>query len=132
MDNNHLPLGYNLVGRKKIMILVTGGENVIEDANSTDYNAYGHQGMNLPPLQPGETRVQQLDTRTLQVCTAFKNIDPANNIIFTVGFGTNVNTALLQACATEPSFSYTASTNEHLYVDMTALGREVQLLLLRQ
>jgi hypothetical protein len=129
MDANGLPLNYNLPGRKKIMILVTSGANYMDDGNPNDYNAYGHQGGDLHSPHQAE-----MDTRTLTVCNAFKNIDPANNIIFTVGFGPpdTVNTPLLQACATSPDFSYTVSTNRGLYVAMTDMGREVQLMFLSQ
>jgi hypothetical protein len=134
MNTTGLPLDYNLPGRKKIMILVTSGQNSMDYTNPNDYNAYGHQGGNLPPPIPGQTPVDEINTSTLAVCSAFKNIDPGNNIIFTVGFGLpgTVNTPLLQACATSPSYSYTVSTNAGLYAVMAGLGREVQLILLRQ
>ncbi len=131
MSTTGLPLDYNLPGRKKIMILVTSGQNSMDTTDPHDYNAYGFQGANLY-IPPGDTPAQALDASTLAVCNAFKNNDPANNIIFTIGFGTSVNTTLLQECATSPSYSYTVSTNAGLYAAMTGLGREVQLILVRQ
>ena len=124
MNSLNLPLDYGTPGRKKIIILVSSGQDV---AGASDYNAYGYASAYNNPSG-------YLDPSLLALCNAFKNIDPENNIIYTIGYGpaSYVNTALLQSCATTPAYSYLATTDQGLYFAMESLGHELQVIEVRQ
>jgi hypothetical protein len=119
---NGLPLPYNTPLMNKVVILMTDGVN---DVSGLTLAQTAYQGQTLPSNST-------LDSRTLAVCTAMKN---NGIIIYTIGFGTNdggitpesgdgscnnsncstyVNGALLQACASQPSYYFLAPTNAQL------------------
>ena len=127
---NGLPLPYNTPLMNKVVILMTDGVN---DVSGLSLSGTAYQGQTLPSNST-------LDTRTLAVCTAMKN---NGIIIYTIGFGTNdggitpesgdshcntsscstyVNGALLQACASQPSYYFLAPTNAQLETAFQTVG----------
>jgi hypothetical protein len=110
MNANGLPLAYNTPGMIKAIVLVTDGENTIDNV------AHGAEWFlenDRTGSTNGTTAVNNLDSKTLAICTAMK----AQGIyIYTIGLGTNggINTAELQSCATAVNYYFASPTTSQL------------------
>ncbi|MDE1900499.1 MAG: pilus assembly protein [Alphaproteobacteria bacterium] len=118
MDANGLPLDYNSPGMAKAIVLVTDGENTIDDLS---HGAYWFLHNGRAGSTNGTTAVNDLDAKALDVCTAMKN---QGIYIYTIGLGTNggINTAELQSCATAVNYYFASPTTDQLNTIFSAIG----------
>jgi hypothetical protein len=118
MNANSLPLAYNTPGMAKAIVLVTDGENTIDN---TAHGAYWFLGSGRSGSTNSSTSVTDLDNKTLALCTAMK----AEGIyIYTIGLGTNggINTAELQSCATAVNYYFASPTTSQLTTIFSSIG----------
>jgi Flp pilus assembly protein TadG len=118
MSANGLPLAYNTPGMAKAIVLVTDGENTIDNLS---HGAYWFLENNRTGSTNSSTAVSNLDSKVLQLCTAMKN---QGIYIYTIGLGTNggINTAELQSCATAVNYYFASPTTSQLNSVFSAIG----------
>ena len=118
MNTNSLPLDYNTKNMNKAVVLMTDGENTIDNTART---AYGYLSDGRLGTTNGSTAVTRLNTRLSDVCTAMKN----NNIfVYTIAFnnpGTTIQN-LLRNCATSPDYYFNSPTSTSLTAAFSAIG----------
>lgn len=112
MNTNSLPLAYNTPLMSKVMVLLTDGDNTMDNSNHT---AYWYLSNGKLGTTNSTTAVNSLNTRLATVCTSAK----ANNIIiYTIGLSipssdtTAIN--LLRNCATKPEYYFNSPTASDL------------------
>ena len=118
MNANGLPLAYNTPGMVKAVVLVTDGENTIDNLA---HGAYWFLENDRAGSTNGTTAVNNLDSKALQVCNAMK----AQGIyIYTIGLGTNggINTSELQSCATAVNYYFASPTTTQLQGIFSSIG----------
>jgi Flp pilus assembly protein TadG len=129
---------YSVSDNKKIIILMTDGENTYYP-NSTFvkswYAAFGYvsEGRLGTTSTTTSTLTGKMNDRTLAGCSAAK---AAGITIYTVGFEINSSTssdpatalALLQNCATDINKYYDAQNESALAAAFTAIGNDISLL----
>jgi len=111
MNANGLPLAYGTPGMNKAVILMTDGFNTIDNLA---HGAYWFLENDLTGSTNGTTAVNNLNTKTQQLCTAMKN---AGIYIYTIALGTDTNStslALLQSCATAPNYYFNSPSTTQL------------------
>jgi len=118
MNANNLPLAYNTPGMVKALVLVTDGENTIDNLS---HGAEWFLENGITGSTNGTTAVNNLDSKTLQICTAMKN---QGIYIYTIGLGTNggINTAELQSCATAVNYAFLSPSTTQLQSIFSAIG----------
>lgn len=111
MNANGLPLAYHTTNMNKVVVLLTDGYNTIDNLA---HGGYWFLGDNRAGSTNGTTAVNNLDTRTLEVCTAMK----AQGIyIYTIALGTDTDAtslALLQNCATSGDYYFNSPSTTQL------------------
>jgi Flp pilus assembly protein TadG len=119
MGANNLPLNYNTQGMNKAIVLLTDGENTIDN---TSHGNYWFLENNRLGTTNGTSAVTELNNRTLQLCTAMK----AKGIyIYTIALGTDTTAdslALLQNCATAPNYFFNSPSTSQLQSIFSAIG----------
>jgi hypothetical protein len=118
MSANGLPLAYGTQGMAKAIVLVTDGENTIDN---TAHGAYWFLENDRAGSTNGNTAVTDLDNKALSICNAMK----AENIyIYTIGLGTNggINTSELQSCATAVNYYFASPTTSQLQTIFSTIG----------
>lgn len=102
----NLPLAYGTTQMNKVVVLMTDGLNT-----SGTHSAYGYTAPSA----------SSLDNKTIEICTAMKN---RGITIYTIGFGpsTSVDSSLLSACASKPSYFFLAPTNAQLATAFQTIG----------
>lgn len=134
---------YGTTGLSKVIVLMTDGVNELNDntnnatsrntSNISDYSAYGYLGSSRLRNANGITTyagvTTHLNNRLLAACTNAKN---AGVKIYTVLFSahltaaqTTSSTALLQSCATLPSYSFSAADATGLNTAFGAIATSV-------
>ena len=89
----------------KAVVLLTDGENDASAGsngnNKSDYNAFGYAKNGHLGSTSGSNADSTLDTKTLTVCSAIKNVSPSNPVqLYTIGLGvTSASQTLLTNCA---------------------------------
>jgi Flp pilus assembly protein TadG len=118
MDANALPLNYNSKNMNKVAVIMTDGENTIDNTTRT---AYWYLSDNKLGTTNQTNAINQLNTRLANTCTAMKN---NNIIIYTIMFGTTTaaNQTLLRNCATEPDYFFPSPTASDLQAAFSAIG----------
>ena len=105
----------------KAIVLLTDGENSISGGsnghNGSRYNAFGYpdpyRGSGHLGDKDGDDAEEELDAKTLKVCTAIK----AKGIqVYTIGFKIydDKTKAMLASCATKTDMAYLSPTNSQL------------------
>jgi len=119
MNSNGLPLAYGTPGMNKAIVLLTDGENTVDN---TAHSAYWFLGDNRLGSTNGTTAVNTLNTRTNNICTSMKN----NGIyIYTIALGTDTtptSLALLQNCATASNYYFNSPSTSTLQNIFSAIG----------
>lgn len=118
MDSNLLPLNYNTPKMSKAAIIMTDGDNTIDNSTRGAYWYLSDGKLGTTNQTTAETR---LDTRLGQVCTAMKN---NNIIVYTISFGT-VSTAsqtMLRNCASQSDFYFPSPDAATLNTAFKAIG----------
>jgi hypothetical protein len=111
MNANGLPLAYNTQGMVKALVLLTDGENTIGDS---DHSSYWFLDSGRTGSTNGTTAVNDLNTKTQQLCNAMK----AQGIyVYTIALGTDTTStslALLQNCATAVNYYWNSPSTTQL------------------
>lgn len=120
---------------KKIIILMTDGENTYSYANNHNKSAYGAAGYAKPFAHPDQGRLgsnysssaygNAIAGRTREVCA---NAKAAGIKIYTVAFRLENDTAtrsMLRDCASEPKYAFAASNGAVLIETFQNIGREI-------
>jgi Flp pilus assembly protein TadG len=102
MDEKDLPLDYNTPKMNKAAIIMTDGENTIDNSS---HGAYWYLSNNRLGTTTQATAVTRLNTRLTTVCTAMKN---QNIVVYTIAFGSPGTTIqnLLRSCASQDSYFF--------------------------
>ncbi len=119
MDSNGLPLDYNAPLMSKAMVLMTDGDNTIDNGSRGAYWYLNNGKLGTTNSSTAKTR---LDTRTTTVCTNMKN---NGIIIYTIALGTSFNTAsrnMLRSCASKPEFYFESPTTSQLNTIFKQIG----------
>ena len=119
MNANGLPLAYHTANMNKVLVMLTDGENTIDNVA---HGAYWFLGDNRLGTTNSTTAVSDMDSKTLQLCTAMKN----NGIsIYTIALGTDTTTsslALLASCATAPNYYFNSPSTATLQNIFSVIG----------
>lgn len=118
MDTNSLPLNYNTKNMNKAVVIMTDGENTIDNGSR---GAYWYLSNGKLGTTNAANAVTQLNNRLTTVCTAMK----AQNIyVYTIMFGTTTtaNKTLLKNCASQPDFFFPTVTDAELQAAFSAIG----------
>jgi hypothetical protein len=119
MNANNLPLPYGTKGMNKAIVLLTDGENTIDN---TSHGAFWFLGDAKAGTTNGTTALSTLNSRTLQICTTLKN----NGVyIYTIALGTDVTAAdlsFLQSCATASNYAFNSPSTAQLQSIFAAIG----------
>ena len=108
---------------KAIVLLTDGDNDVSQGSNGFDksvYNAFGFAKNGHLGNTNGSNAEATLDTKTLAVCTAIKNVSrnaggEENIQLYTIGFQvTSASQTLLTSCASKPDMFYNSPTNDQL------------------
>ena len=118
MNTDQLPLDYNTPLMNKVMIILTDGENTIDNTTRT---AYWYLSDSKLGTTNSTSAVNQLNTRLTSICTAAK---AQGIIIYTIGLGNPGATAdtLLQNCASNPDYYFDTPTNAELQTAFHMIG----------
>lgn len=119
MDTNGLPLAYHAPLMNKVVVLMTDGDNTIDNGSRGAYwyLSDGHLGTTVQ-----STAETELNTRTTNICASMK---AQGIIIYTVALGTGFNASslsMLQNCATKPEFAFVSPTTTQLQVIFQTIG----------
>lgn len=118
MDTNALPLDYNTPLMNKAVIIMTDGDNTMDNNNHTAYWYLEDGKLGTTNRTNAEA---QLDTRLASVCSSMK----ANNIlVYTIGFnnpGTTISN-LLRNCASQPDYYFNSPTSTDLQRAFRQIG----------
>ncbi len=111
MNANNLPLDYNTSGMMKAVVVLTDGQNTIDNYN---HGAYWYTNSN-------RLGGQTLDQKTQALCTAMKN---ANIYVYTIGLGPSgdVDTTLLSNCATASNYYFLSPSTAQLQTVFKTIG----------
>jgi Flp pilus assembly protein TadG len=118
MNANSLPLAYHTQNMNKAVIIMTDGDNTIDDDNRGAYGYLSDGTLGTTNQSSAETK---LDQRLTADCTAMKN----NNIyVYTVSFGsiTSSSKTMLQNCATQSDFYFDSPDSATLQAAFQAIG----------
>lgn len=118
MDTNNLPLNYNTPKMNKAAIIMTDGDNTIDNSS---HGAYWYLSNGKLGTTNSTTAVTQLNTRLSNVCTAMKN---NNIIVYTISFGTvnSTSATMLRNCATQSDFYFPSPDSTTLQAAFQAIG----------
>jgi Flp pilus assembly protein TadG len=119
---------------KKVIILMSDGQNNYPGANNdnySDYFSYGYsrKGRIGSTSNNTTTLIGKLDGRTKVACD---NAKAAGVIIYTVALGTGADTALLGYCASDSTKAYAPTNGSDLTPVFQAIAASINLLRLSQ
>ncbi len=108
---------------KKIMVLMTDGENFIS-SSSGNYSAYGYLSDGRLKTTNSTAARNQLDNRLDKVC---KNAKKDGIIIYTITFQLYSNSirSLMRRCATDHTKYFDSPSNDQLRKTFEAIGAEL-------
>ncbi len=111
MDTKGLPLDYNTTGMMKAVVLLTDGQNTLDNSN---HGAYWYDDSD-------RLGGQTLDQKTAALCTAMKN---ANIYVYTIGLGPSgdIDTTLLSNCATASNYYFLSPSTSQLQTVFRTIG----------
>ncbi len=118
MDTDNLPLDYNTPLMDKVLLIMTDGENTIDNSNR---GAYGYLSNGYLGTTNQTNAVNQLNTRLTTVCNSAKNNDI---IVYTIAFGGPGTTVenLLRNCASKPEYYFDSENGEELQSAFQQIG----------
>jgi Flp pilus assembly protein TadG len=119
MNANSLPLAYNTHGMTKVVVLLTDGENTIDNSS---HGAYWFLGDKVLGTNNSSTAVTKLNDKTTALCTAMKN---KGVYIYTIMLGTDAGTTsinLLKSCATATNYYFSSPSTSELGGIFNAIG----------
>ncbi len=116
---------------RKVIILLTDGQNVIGEAdnhNRSTYGAYGFVKDRRLGTNNSSTAQDRLNDRTTDVCNNIKNADSDRPIIvYTITFqlGDGTTKDLMRNCASDPEKYFDSPSNEALRRNFEAIAGEL-------
>jgi hypothetical protein len=123
---------YNDRSNKKIMIVMTDGDNFLQarsQHNQSVYAAYGFGSQNrLTSTYSSSAFMYGLNDKTLGACT---NAKDQGITVYTVAFGTEISStglSLLQSCASSPDHAFVASSESSLINTFQNIARKISKL----
>lgn len=118
MDTNKLPLNYNTDLMMKSVIIMTDGDNTID--NSTD-GAYGYLSDNTLNTTSSSAAVSKLNAKLSAVCTAMK---AKGILVYTVLFNNNNSTTanMLRSCASNSDYFFNTADGIDLKTAFRKIG----------
>lgn len=118
MDANNLPLDYGTENMTKVAIILTDGQNTI---NNSDRTAYWYLSDNKLGTTNGTKAVAELDKRTLAVCNAMK---AKGIIVYTLLYDLNNSSIanLYTNCASKPDYFFNSPTYDTLHSAFQTIG----------
>ena len=119
MSSNGLPLAYNTQGMTKVIVLLTDGQNTIDNSS---HSSYWFLEDNLLGTTSSSTAISKLDNKTSTLCTAMKN---KGIYIYTINLGTDSpqsSLTLLQNCATASNYYFNSPSTTQLSSIFNAIG----------
>ena len=109
---------YTAPNNRKVMILMTDGENNLNGQNNlnhSDYGSYGYviKGRVGSTSSNNTTLTTALNVRTAMACA---NAKAQGILIYTIGFGSDASgsATLLQNCASDPKYFYQPANSSDL------------------
>ena len=107
---------YGAPDNRKVIIMMTDGVNNYGGANNMNDSSYFTYGFARNALLGQATTDNSaldamLDAKYLQACA---NAKAAGVVIYTIGFGSDVDANLLRSCATQPSYFYAPQNSSDL------------------
>jgi Flp pilus assembly protein TadG len=125
-------LAYNDANNRKVMIVMTDGDNYLDDRethNKSIYAAYGYGSKNrLGTTYTASSYTTNLNSKTQAACA---NAKAAGIVVYTIAFGTNISAtglSLLQQCATSTDHAFRATNTTALNQAFQNIGREISKL----
>ena len=118
MNTKSLPLDYNTPLMNKAAIIMTDGDNTMDNSNRS---AYGYLSEGKLGTTNQTTAEAQLDTRLGKVCTSMK----ANNVIvYTISFGTisSASATMLRNCASKAEYYFDSPDSTALQTSFRQIG----------
>lgn len=118
MDTNSLPLDYNTPLMNKAVVILTDGQNTMDNSNRT---AYWYLSNGRLGSTNQSNAVTALNSKLTSVCTSMKN---NGIIVYTVAFdnpGTTIET-LMRNCASDPSYYFDSPTGSDLQQAFRLIG----------
>jgi hypothetical protein len=118
MDAASLPLNYNTTLMNKAAIIMTDGDNTMDNSNRT---AYWYLSDNKLGTTNQSTAESRLDSRLSQICTSMKN---NNIIVYTISFGTisSSSATMMRNCATQADFYFASPSSADLQNAFRQIG----------
>lgn len=118
MDTNSLPLDYNTPRMNKAVILMTDGENTLNNSVRTAYWYPSDGRLGTTSTSAGVT---ELNNRLSSVCSSMKS---NNIIVYTIAFGNPGSTIenLLRNCATQPDYYFDSPSGSELSEAFRQIG----------
>ena len=119
MSANSLPQDYNTPLMTKVVVLMTDGDNTIDNSAHSAYwyLSDGHLG-----TTNSSTALTTLNSRTTAVCNSMK---AQGIVIYSVALGTAVSTTgqnLIKGCASKPEFYFLSPTTTQLQTIFQQIG----------
>ncbi len=125
-------VAYNTPKTKKVVVLMTDGENTYTDNgkyNGSAYDGYGYIWQNRTGTV-GSARTAAIDSRLTTICT---NMKAAGIVIYTVRVEvTTGSSSLLQNCATTPDKFYDVQSASNLSAVFSAIAGSIENLRITQ
>jgi len=119
MAINALPLDYNTPLMNKVVILMTDGDNTIDNGSR---GGYWYLSNGKLGTTNSSNAVTQLNSRTTSVCNAMK---AQGVLIYTIALGTSISSSsqtLLRNCATKPEYYFLSPSTDTLQTVFTQIG----------
>lgn len=121
---------------KKVLIIMTDGENVYQSESNQNLSVYGARGYaskgRLGTTYTSNGYRNEINSKTLATCTAAKDL---GIIVYTVAFRLETDpttTTLLRTCATSDNHFFPASNGSALVQSFQNIGREIARLRVAQ
>jgi Flp pilus assembly protein TadG len=118
MNSKNLPLNYNTDKMEKAAIIMTDGDNTMNNAIDT---AYGYLWERQLGTGSSSTARNRLNDRLTRVCNAMKQ---NNIVVYTISFG-NLSTSsrnMMRGCASQSDFYFDSPTNSDLQQAFKAIA----------
>jgi Flp pilus assembly protein TadG len=123
---------YNAPNNRKVMILMTDGENNFggsSNANQSSFFSFGfaRHGHAGAATSNNSTLTGYLDSKTVQACTAAKT---KGIVIYSIAFGSGASKsqALLKSCATDPSYYFAPQNSNDLKPTFQKIAESINAL----
>jgi Flp pilus assembly protein TadG len=128
MDANNLPLDYGTENMTKVAIILTDGQNTI---NNSDRTAYWYLSDNKLGTTNGTNAVKELDKRTLAVCNAMK---AKGIVVYTLLYDLNSTSiaSLYTQCASKPDYFFNSPDTATLHNAFQTIGDSLSNLRISQ